>query len=1002
MPVLYIDVESGSPISLHQAGVWAYAACPNTRIWCVCFACDDGEVQSWTPDKPVPDIFAAVAANPTDWKIVAHGDFDGVVYDQILVPRHGFSPLPLDAWHCSMALALANAYPADLARLCVALAIEYQKDRDGKKLMREMAKPRKNKKGEKGIRWLDDADRVARLIKYCAQDLRCCRAIWTHPGLVHLIPSERQVQIADAVINRRGVHCSRQFAQCAHDLTVRERTAISNKLSEITGGLLTSVDQVTRMRDYVNAHGHALTSVGRRSITTALAANPDDAIRQVLELRRDGARASTHKFKRILSWVSADDRMRGTTRFHGGAPGRWTGRGAQLQNLKRNDLNVPVSVVEAVLAMDRAALRQYGPPLEVIGSISKAVLNAALGYQLKTCDLSSIESRVLAAVAGESWKLDAYREFDRTGNTQLEPYRVVARKMLRKTDPCAEITAAERQIGKGGDLAGGFGGSVGAWRRLVPTDERRDDEIYADILAWRDAHPKTVQFWRALARAARLAIQTGSEHAVGSITASFRTETLYLTLPSGRAIAYPHARLIPSKFEDAPPDILFKDNSRGNWVDRRAWFGTLVENVVQGTARDILASAIVRLEARGIPVVHHVHDEVVIEIPLDSPLTEQEFLALVLEPPDWARDIPLAGKVRSGLSYLSPPEDAPTVAPADMTDNGEDAPFEDDLAEWLPALDLPKSSIAKLERDDNASYIAELPLDVAPLWELTTLPLNDQRKTCCPFHEDLDPSCQLYADHYHCYGCGAHGNRLDWLTQVEGLSESEALCVITDWTGNGHNAPSTERADRIEFALTLWQKAVPIHGTLAERYLRDNRKIDIERLPADIAQSLRFHPRCVFGPQHVPCLLALMRDPLSDAAVGVHRIGLQVLDGKIDKIKRMALGSLDVVKLWPANGELVVGEGLETVLAASTRLAYAGAPLVPAWSMIASAQLATLPVLPNVRRLIVLIDHDLNGEGQIAARRLQQIWETAGRIVVPLLPERPGDDFNDVVLRGQL
>ena len=400
--------------------------------------------------------------------------------------------------------------------------------------------------------------------------------------------------------------------------------------------------------------------------------------------------------------------------------------------------------------------------------------------------------------------------------------------------------------------------------------------------------------------------------------------------------------------------------------------------------------------------MHHVHDEVVVEIPLDSPLTEQEFLALVLEPPDWARNIPLAGKISSGLSYMSPPEDAPTMGPADTTDNSEDAPVEDDLAEWLPALDLPKSSMAKLERDDNAKYVNELPLDVAPLWELTTLPLSDQHKTCCPFHEDFDPSCQLYADHFHCYGCDAHGNRLDWLMQVEGLSESEALCVITDWTGNGHNAPSTERADRIEFALTLWQKAIPIRGTLAERYLRDTRKIDIERLPPDITQSLRFHPHCVFGPEHVPCLLALMRDPISDAAIGVHRIGLQELDGKVDKIKRMALGSLGVVKLWPANGELVVGEGLETVLAASTRLAYARAPLVPAWSVIASARLATLPVLPDVRRLIVLIDHDLNGEGQIAAGRLQQIWEAAGRIVVPLLPERPGDDFNDVVLRGQL
>src|SRR6516165_5288219 len=360
------------------------------------------------------------------------------------------------------------------------------------------------------------------------------------------------------------------------------------------------------------------------------------------------------------------------------------------QNLKRNDLNIPLSAVDAVLTGDREALAKYGPPLEVIASISKAVLDAAPGHRLMKCDLSSIESRVLAAFAGETWKLAAYREFDRTSDKQLKPYCVVARKMLQKNDPLSEITAAERQIGKGGDLAGGFGGSVGAWRRLVPKDDRPDSEIKADIHAWRQAHPKTTQFWRTLSSAARLAVRTGGEHKAGPITASCRNETLYLTLPSGRSIAYPHARLTPSKFEDAPPDVMFKDNSRGAWTDRPAWFGTLVENVVQGAARDVLAAAIVRLELQGIPVVLSVHDEVVIEVPLDSPLTEDAFLALVLTPPNWAAEIPLAGKVSSGTCYLMPPDDSPPSMSGIGFDDDDDEHYEDDLADWLPSVDLPK------------------------------------------------------------------------------------------------------------------------------------------------------------------------------------------------------------------------------------------------------------------------------------------------------------------------
>ena len=503
-----------------------------------------------------------------------------------------------------------------------------------------------------------------------------------------------------------------------------------------------------------------------------------------------------------------------------------------------------------------------------------------------------------------------------------------------------------------------------------------------------------------LAAAARLAIRTGSEHKAGPITASYQNETLYLTLPSGRSIAYPQARLVPSKFEDAPPDILFKDNSRGAWTDRRAWFGTLVENVVQGAARDVLAAAIVRLETLGIPVVLSVHDEVVVEVPLDSPLTEEAFLALVLTPPAWAKDLPLAGKVSSGTCYLSPPDGPPPSISDIQPDDEDDAVYEDDLADWLPSVDLPKATIEKLERDDAASYVGELEPDVAPLWELTTIPLTGEHKTSCPFHDDPTPSCQLYSDHFYCFGCGARGNRVDWLVQAEGLSESEALTVIANWTGSSASAADHEQ--KIDYALSHWHKAVPIAGTLAERYLSETRGIDTGRLPENASNTLRFHPNCVFGQERLPCLLALMHDPIDDTPVGIQRIALTQDNGRIVKVKRMALGRLGAVKLWPANGRLVVGEGLETVLAASTRLSYDGAQLVPAWALISSGKLAVLPVLPDVQRLTVLVDHDLNGEGQAAAGRLERTWRGAGRTVVQLIPDHPGDDFNDIVLRGRL
>jgi hypothetical protein len=197
-------------------------------------------------------------------------------------------------------------------------------------------------------------------------------------------------------------------------------------------------------------------------------------------------------------------------------------------------------------------------------------------------------------------------------------------------------------------------------------------------------------------------------------------------------------------------------------------------------------------------------------------------------------------------------------------------------------------------------------------------------------------------------------------------------------------------------ALRLWQAARPIAGTLAARYLDEHRRIDLAALPANIDDVLRFHPRCPFGPgvRH-PCLLALMRSVTGDESTGVLRIALAP-DG--NRLERRMLGNWGAVKLWPANAHLIVGEGIETVLAAATRLSHKGEALRPAWSAISSTGLGKLSVIAGVERLIVLVDHDRNGVGQTEAARVAERWSRAGRHVTQLKPKRPGTDFNDVVM----
>jgi DNA polymerase len=1002
-----IDIESRSVGNLRECGAHTYATHPTTSVLCLAYAIDDEQPRLWLPEDSAP-----TALHDTPNRLIAHNfTFERAMFEHILVPHHGFPSALLapDLWHCSQRLALANGYPPELDLLAQALGLPYRKDPAARKAMLAVTRPKVQRKRKPATVpvWDEDPAKLKLLYERCQLDVITARAVWNSPKLQPLSETERYYQLQDIAINERGVRLDRAFAEAARDLAASERTAVNVRLAELTLGAITTVDQRNRFLREINARGHNMTALTKRAVAQVLANKPDDYVEELLKLRRTGARAAVNKFKKMLAYASpADDRMRATLRYWGSATGRWSGLGPQLQNLKKNESGLPLAVVDSIRAGNRDEIARYGNPLSLLGDLSRATLCASPGMELKSGDFSAIESVVLAWLANETWKLVAYKTFWETGNVQREPYRVIARRMLQRPED-AEINSAERQLGKAGELACGFGGGVGAWRRIVAQDPRTDDEIKAAIRQWRNAHPATRKFWADLARAARVAIRTGQAILVAPppqppIVANYENGNLTLTLPSGRAITYPEARLIPAKFEDAPSDVEFKDNARGQWKPYRGWFGTLVENVVQGVARDLLAAAIERFETSGISLVHHCHDELTAEVPAGS-LSDQEFLDILLKPPRWATGLPLGGKVHSGPHYLEAPE-----RPAEplVTPTPEDTAIEEAVEVYVGEVRGTVESEddpAAAERADERDYVAELPAHEAPLTDLVTLPLTADNKVACPYHEDAIPSLQVYPDHYHCFSCGAHGGRLDWLTKIEGMTEAEAIAYIRDWPGPSNATPQNghhqDEAEKLAFVQRIWTAAQPFFGSIAERYLDETRDIDLSRLPADIDQALRFHPACVFGPGATqPCLIALMRDPVTDAPLGIQRIALFEKDGRIEKLERRMLGRAGVIKLWPIGPTLVVGEGLETVLAAATRVVHRGEFLQPAWAAMSSDLLGKLPVLPEVERLTVLVDHD--DPGRAAAKLCQERWTAAGRSVVCLTPSHQGHDFNDLVLKG--
>jgi hypothetical protein len=891
--VLPRDIETCSAINLAEVGAHRYATDKSTKIWCVGYAVDNGPVQIWTPGEPIPQPFFDAANNP-DWTVVAHHDqFESAIERHVLAPHYGWPLVPIERHRCTMAAALAAALPGKLENVAAALELAHQKDKAGQRLMLRLSR----------IGYVPTAEELQRLYDYCRRDVEIEREL--HHKLPPLSADEQKLWELDARINARGFRVDTDLAHAAREIVRVVEAGIDGRIAALTDGVVTSVHQRDRILKYLASRGDKVESLGKKNVAAALANGLDEQSRELLQLRQAGAHAAAMKPESILACADADQRIRDGFRHLGASTGRWSGSKSQPQNLKKIDKNIAVAdAIEAVRSKDLDRVRALGDPLTVIGSITRPMICAAPGHVLIGADFSGIESRTTAWIAGEQRKIEQWTTFDRTGDPKDEPYYVIGRQTYGLPEEEA------RSAGKTGDLACGFGGGPGAWRRFRPDDPRSDDQIKAaNIDPWRKAHPKTTRFWQALEGIAHRAIRTGKRIELRNLVAEHIDGTLYLTLPSGRRLAYPRAHLGPGKYQN---DVVhFHDNGRGQFVENDAWYGQLVENVVQAVARDLLAAAMLRLEAAGFPIVSHVHDEIVAEVLADQ-ANKARFLAIMTQLPDWAAGLPIAAKAWTSARY-GLEDEAPAIVTAPKINC-------DVITEKIIAIGRPLISIAK-NGGDHVGNVA--------------------------------PPCRQQTD------------------------------------------DST-----LALALQIWNAARPIAGTPALRYLAEVRGIDTDALPDTISTTLRFHSSCVFGSGiRLPCLIALYRDVVSDAPAGIHRIALtpDVLAG--GKVQRRTLGSWPTpraIKLWPATDQLFLGEGIETVLAAATRLHYRDAPMRPAWAAGSSGNIGKFPVLPKVDQLTLLVDHDASGEKCAASCRLR--WREADRMVVRLQTDRLGTDFNDLVL----
>jgi DNA polymerase len=686
-----------------------------------------------------------------------------------------------------MAMALACGLPGKLENVAEALSLPLRKDAEGARLMKQMMKPRKPRAGEdpNGIYWHDEPEKIARLSNYCIRDTDVERLVYHH--LPQLIEAEQALWVLDATINARGFHTDGPLLEAASHVAITADQAIQEELARITNGALISTDQVGALQAWLAEHDCEVKDIQKGTLKHALRRKGlDPVVRRVVELRQEAAHAAAAKIETMLAYRDkADGRIRGTLRFHGAGPGRWTGHGPQPQNFKRDcdDVDAKRAAIATGDLAHVAAL--YPAPLEVVGDIARTMICAAPGHRLLIGDFSGIESRVTAWVSEQISKLEQWAAFDRSGNPQDEPYYRIGRALGLPEE-------IAREKGKTADLAFGYMGSVGAWDKLAPegdTSSEEDKKRYRTT--WRAMHPRTVAFWNGISRMTVTAVRkpgTPLQYKRLTISCDADKQFLKIGLPSGRALSYPFPRLIPDKFDNMV--VSFKDNAGGKFVDCRfghgAWPGLWTENIVQAVSRDLLAAALHRLEAAGYPVVLHIHDEVVCEAPIGVGSIE-EFQQLLTAVPEWAAGLLIAAKVRNGERFSKSGKVKPTngTGPV-LTINPEPDPGNDP--------DEPDS----LEPDSEA---LESPVEE----DAGTAALDERAKTFFAFQADLDEMRKSRAESHGPNG----GTHQDNGTNADCYSGSKqpkgrvlATYVYKDHLG--HNHTKVEKREGKHFPQQFW------------------------------------------------------------------------------------------------------------------------------------------------------------------------------------------------------
>lgn len=648
------DFETRAVLDLGDVGAYTYAEHEHTDVLCMCYSLPEAPdvIHTWVMGSPFPADLRAAIDDPTIYFRAWNAAFERTIWRLLCVRKYGWPEIPDNRWVCTMVLALAAGLPGKLEIAAKALRLIEQKDEAGHRLMLQVSQPRKVKSRPGELIWWDNPEKLQRLYAYCRQDVRTENAAWDvlPPAMDR---RERQLWLLDQRINDRGVRLDGPLVMAAERLALNEMARLDQRMSDLTEGIVSRTTKIQDLKRWVSARiGHEIGSLDKVALESYLQ-NPGLTVdvREALNLRQEAGKSSVSKFEKMRLCVGAGDRARGMAQYYGAGTGRWAGRLIQMQNFPKGDFERWVEpwtmahFIDLVKAGNRTALEAaHGRVLDTLSGLLRSCLVPSAGKVFDVADFASIEARVVAWLAGQQDLVDLFASGGKVYHSLASDVYGIPVEQIDKSMP-------EYAKGKMGILGCGFG--MGA-EKFSGQAKINVEEAQRIVKAYREKYPNIVSLWRNMDETAIDVVTRGLTSwrevsgTAGRLAFALHRDYLMLRLPVGRALFYNHprivSRLMPWSTDERPvrrPAVqCMALSEQRQWLPIDLYGGMLAENATQAVARDLLADAMIRLDA--IPehdTVLTVHDELVVESDPDS--KHGDFMRVVREVPEWAKGCPV-------------------------------------------------------------------------------------------------------------------------------------------------------------------------------------------------------------------------------------------------------------------------------------------------------------------------------------------------------------------------